>query len=218
MTGLSRKVPLVLVPALLLLVASGFAAADSSLNEGVTAPYLIPESRVAPEYPPSAFDARMEGHVMVAALVLKDGSVAHVETLDSSTPNVGFEQATTEAVETWRFEPGQKDGELIDAFAVVRLTFRRTGGTTPTGYVTAGFMPLGMLRASIVAGATNPASGVASNSAGVTMASVANDVGGVTTVGIPGRFYDPKSPWIPETEVTLDTSKFDLPDLDLMDK
>jgi TonB family protein len=192
--------------------------AGSNLNEDVTAPYLIPESRVAPEYPPAAFDARMEGHVMVAALVLKDGSVAHVETLDSSTPNLGFEKATVDAVSRWRFEPGQKDGESIDAFSVVRLTFRRTGGATPTGYVTAGFMPLEMLSASIVAAATHPTGGVASNSAAVTMASVANDAGGVTKVGIPGQFYDPKSPWIPETEVTLDTTKFDLPDLDLMDK
>jgi TonB family protein len=218
MASLSKRLPWVGVPVLLLLAASGLVIAGSELNEGVTAPYLIPESRVAPEYPPSAFDARMEGQVVVAALVLKDGSVAHVETLDSSPPNLGFEQATTDAVKRWRFEPGQKDGELIDAFAVVRLTFRRSGGATPTGYVTAGFMPLEMLRASIVADATNPAGGVASTPAGVTMASVANDVGGVTKVGIPGTFYDPKSPWIPETEVTLDTSKHDLPDLDPMGK
>lgn len=162
--------------AAVLLLAGGVALADEAVatknfNEGVTAPYLIPTSRVAPQYPAAAFDARMEGHVTVAALVLKDGSVDYVEALDTSAPSLGFEKAAIDAVRQWRFEPGQFEGEAIDAFAVVRLSFRRTTGAYPTGFVTAAFAPPEMLGASIVADMTSPSSGAVAAS-GSMMSSV----------------------------------------------
>jgi TonB family protein len=139
---------------LLALCAAGLAVAGTTqtenFNEGVVAPYLIPESRVSPAYPQAAYDARLEGTVTAAALVLKDGSVAYVEMLDTSHPNLGFEAAAEAAIRQWEFEPASKDGEIVDAFTVVRLSFRR-GGRNDSGYVTAGFAPLGALGASIVA-------------------------------------------------------------------
>ena len=195
--------------ALLALATSGLALAGPAINEGVSAPYLMPESRVSPEYPPAAFDARMEGQVTVAVLVLKDGSVAHVETLESTTPNLGFEAAVADAVQQWQFEPGQKDGKTIDAFSVVRLSFRRTGGAAPTGYVTAGFMPLSMLSASIEAEVVNPAGDLG----GMTLASVPGDGGAKNHIGIPWQFYDPRSHWFPKSEAVLRTDYVELPDI-----
>ena len=168
---MKRKLPAIL--AMVLVATSGLAFAEETrnFNEGVTAPFLIPTSRVAPEYPPAAYDARLEGHVTVAALVLKDGTVSYVETLGTSAPSLGFEEATAAAIRQWRFEPGRKDGDSIDAFTIVRLNFRRTGGPSPSGYVSAGFMPLEMMGASIVAGLPKSAGTGQPSAEGMTLAS-----------------------------------------------
>jgi len=218
---MTRKSALLVI---LLLATSGLALAETTenFNEGVTAPYLIPSSRVSPEYPPSAFDARLEGAVTVAALVLKDGSVSYVETLDSTSPSVGFEQATAAAVEQWRFEPGQKDGEAIDAFTIVRLNFRRTGGSSASGYVSAGFMPLDMMGASIVASMAPPSAGSGQAAgAGIALASTSPDGPyhpSIPTGLFPGASYH-RSDWWPDREFYLtDATGANQPNFDIQSK
>lgn len=187
----------------LLFAATGLAlagaAAKENFNEGVTSPYLLPDSRVAPEYPAAAFDARMEGHVTLAALVRADGSVAQVETLDSSAPNLGFEQAGAAAVKQWKFEPGQKQGQVVDAFTVVRLSFRRNGSASG-GYVSAGFMPAEMMGASIVvAPPTGDTGGYVLSSAG----SLGGPYHPVIPAGLyPGGSYHRSDYW-PDREIHL---------------
>lgn len=212
---MKRSGSLSLVLLFLFAAASGAifagAAAVAHPNDGVAAPYLLPESRLAPEYPPAAYDARMEGYVTLAALVTRDGTVSGVDVLDCSAPNVGFEAAAAAAVERWRFEPGSKDGDAIDAFSVVRLTFRRATGPAESGSVTAAFVPIGMLRASIVAGATDLARAAGSTSADVNLAGVESDVHPHLAGRLTDPLFDQKAPWVPERELTLDTSKMQQP-------
>jgi protein TonB len=63
--------------------------------------------KVEPRYPPIARTARIEGTVVVDAIILKDGSVSDVKVLKSSSPM--FEQACIDAVRQWRFTPGPQD-------------------------------------------------------------------------------------------------------------
>jgi protein TonB len=63
--------------------------------------------KVEPRYPPIAQAARLEGTVVIDAIILKDGSVSEVKVLKSSNPM--FEQACIEAVKQWRFTPGSQD-------------------------------------------------------------------------------------------------------------
>jgi periplasmic protein TonB len=63
--------------------------------------------KVEPQYPAIARTARLEGHVVVDAIIRKDGSVSDVKVLKSSNPM--FEQACIEAVRQWRFTPGTQD-------------------------------------------------------------------------------------------------------------
>lgn len=63
--------------------------------------------KVEPRYPPIAQAARLEGTVVIDAIILKDGSVSDVKVLKSSNPM--FEQACIEAVKQWRFTPGSQD-------------------------------------------------------------------------------------------------------------
>jgi protein TonB len=72
--------------------------------------------KVEPVYPAIARSARMEGNVVVDAVILKDGSVSEVKVLSSS--NRMFDQACIDAVRLWRFTPGSQDVVLT-----VRVNF-----------------------------------------------------------------------------------------------
>jgi protein TonB len=63
--------------------------------------------KVEPRYPPMARAARMEGTVMVDAVILKDGTVSEVKVLSST--HEFFNQACIDAVRQWRFTPGPQD-------------------------------------------------------------------------------------------------------------
>jgi len=63
--------------------------------------------KVEPQYPPIARAARLEGTVVVDAVIRKDGSVSDVSILRSS--NRLFDQACLDAVRQWRFTPGSQD-------------------------------------------------------------------------------------------------------------
>jgi TonB family protein len=63
--------------------------------------------RVEPEYPPMARAARMEGTVVLDAIIQKDGSVSDVKVVRSS--NKLFEQPSIDAVRQWQFTPFQYD-------------------------------------------------------------------------------------------------------------
>lgn len=63
--------------------------------------------RVEPRYPPIAQTARLEGKVVVDAIIRRDGTVSEVNVLSST--NAMFEQACIDAVRQWRFTPGSQD-------------------------------------------------------------------------------------------------------------
>jgi protein TonB len=75
--------------------------------------------KVQPAYPPIARAARLEGTVVVDAVILQDGTVSDVKVLSSS--NKMFEQACVEAVRQWRFTPGSQDVVLT---VTVNFTLR----------------------------------------------------------------------------------------------
>lgn len=91
--------------------------------EGVSSPYLIAGSRVTPSYPPAAYAAKYSGVVRLRATVNADGSVGPIEILDSSAANMGFEQASLDAVSQWQFEPARQDGLTVDSFTEIQLRF-----------------------------------------------------------------------------------------------
>lgn len=63
--------------------------------------------KVEPRYPPIAQTMRVEGTVVVDAIIRKDGTVSDVTVLRSS--NKLFDQACIDAVRQWRFTPGPQD-------------------------------------------------------------------------------------------------------------
>jgi protein TonB len=75
--------------------------------------------KVEPRYPPFAQSARIEGNVVVDAVIRKDGTVSDVTVL-RSTSKV-FDQACIDAVRQWRFTPGHQDVVLT---VTVNFTLR----------------------------------------------------------------------------------------------
>lgn len=73
--------------------------------------------KVEPIYPAIARTARLEGQVVVDAVILKDGTVSEVKVLSST--NRMFDQACIDAVRQWRFTPGSQDVVLT---VTVRFT------------------------------------------------------------------------------------------------
>lgn len=91
-----------------------------SVPPGGTEPVVI--DRVVPRYPPAAVSRRIEGTVVVRALVRRNGRVSSVEILRDQPFGLG--EAAASAVRRWRFRPGTYQGEPIDVAYNVTVNFR----------------------------------------------------------------------------------------------
>jgi TonB family protein len=94
--------------------ATGPAGADLSAPEAI--------SKVDPAYPQDLMHDRIEGVVVLYAIIRSDGTVDAVRVLE------GFDERLDEnarkALQKWRFRPGTKDGTPVDIEAVVRVPFK----------------------------------------------------------------------------------------------
>jgi protein TonB len=85
----------------------------------IQAPTLI--HRVEPYYPPTAVDARLQGVVILEAIVDRDGSVAEVKVLRSVNPLLDREAVL--AVKQWRYSPLVLNGLRERFVLTVMLSF-----------------------------------------------------------------------------------------------
>jgi protein TonB len=80
---------------------------------------------VAPKYPPEAGRARIEGTVVLLAVIGKDGSVEDVRV------NSGLSvlaQAAIEAVKQWRYRPYLLNGEPVEVDSQITINFTLSKG------------------------------------------------------------------------------------------
>jgi len=91
-----------------------FSAKDSlpghsePVSQGVTGGELL--HRVAPIYPAQARLLRMEGTVILAAVVMEDGTVGDVNVVEGSAM---LAQSAVDAVKHWRYKPFELDGKPV---------------------------------------------------------------------------------------------------------
>ena len=90
----------------------------------VSLPELIAESKVKPLYPELARVARLEGNVILQAVIHADGSVGDIRVLRCNRSNLGFEQAAVEAVRQWRYRPALQNGRPVDVYFTVFVDFK----------------------------------------------------------------------------------------------
>jgi protein TonB len=89
------------------------------VSQGVTAGLLI--RRIEPIYPPIARQARVQGQVLLAAIISKDGDIKEL-VLVSGHPMLS--PAAIEAVRKWHYRPFLLNGEPVEVETQVTVTFR----------------------------------------------------------------------------------------------
>jgi len=104
-----------------------FAELDAEGNKTGRAPggeLSSPEAirKVDPKYPPALVEARIEGDVVLYAIIRKDGTVDSVQVLRSLEPEL--DRNAMSAFTRWQFWPAIKAGTPVDIEAVVTIPFR----------------------------------------------------------------------------------------------
>jgi protein TonB len=79
---------------------------------------------VTPTYPPEAGRARMEGTVVLMAVIGRDGSVQDVR-VESGLPLLA--QAAIDAVKQWRYRPYLVNGEPVEVDSRITINFTLSG-------------------------------------------------------------------------------------------
>lgn len=90
-------------------------------NGGSTSPQLL--VRVPPQYTGEAMHAKVQGVVLLEALVLTNGTVGDIRIVRSLDPLFGLDQQAIRAVKQWRFAPGTRRGQPIPMLVTIELTF-----------------------------------------------------------------------------------------------
>jgi len=68
--------------------------------------------------------ARLEGNVILQAIIRSDGSVGNVEVLRTNRPSMGFEDAAISAVSQWRYKPALQNGRPVEVYFTVFVDFK----------------------------------------------------------------------------------------------
>jgi protein TonB len=82
----------------------------------------VPLRKVDPRYPPDLVKERIEGEVVLYAIIRKDGSIDSIQVMRSLDPQL--DRNAMDALARWQFGPGTLDGEAVDVEAVVHVPFR----------------------------------------------------------------------------------------------
>src|SRR5580704_5748392 len=93
------------------------------VSSGVSTGLLI--RRVNPTYPPLARQARIQGVVILRAVISKDGSIENLQ-LVSGHPMLA--PAAIEAVKQWKYKPYLLNGEPVEVDTQVQVNFTLSGG------------------------------------------------------------------------------------------
>jgi len=89
------------------------------VSKGVSEPVI--EHKVQPAYPPQAFAMRLEGQVVLMAMVSEKGKVESVKVISG---NAILAQAAADAVRQWHYRPFLLDGKPIPMQTQITLNFK----------------------------------------------------------------------------------------------
>jgi len=86
----------------------------------VTPPVVI--DRVQPVYTETARRARVQGIVIVEAIISRTGQVENVRVLKGLP--MGLDQAAVDAVKRWRFRPATQGGRPVNVYFILTVNFK----------------------------------------------------------------------------------------------
>jgi protein TonB len=94
------------------------------VSAGVTQGLKI--KNVNPVYPQMAKIARVQGPVVLAAVIGKDGTIQNLRVLSTASPLLN--QAALDAVKEWRYRPYILNGEPVEVDTQITVNFTLSGG------------------------------------------------------------------------------------------
>ena len=102
-------------------VLGGVPGAEEPMRVGGEVKEPIEISRVRPQYPEAARKARMQGVVILEAIITKDGAVSDVRVLRGINPLL--DNAAMRAVQQWKYKPATFNGRTVPVYLTVTVTF-----------------------------------------------------------------------------------------------
>src|SRR5271169_4033558 len=93
------------------------------VSQGVSQGLLV--HKVTPQYPPLAKQARIQGVVVLQALIGKDGSIQNLHVVSGHPMLTG---SALEAVKAWRYKPYYLNGEPVEVETTINVNFTLAGG------------------------------------------------------------------------------------------
>lgn len=81
-----------------------------------------PVYKEEPAYTPEARDAKIEGAVLLSAVIEADGSVTGISVERSL--DAGLDNNAVETVKRWQFKPAEKDGAPVAVSVKIEINFR----------------------------------------------------------------------------------------------
>ena len=100
---------------------AGNGGGPYQIGNGVLAPRV--RRQVDPQYTAGAMSAKVQGTVLVAAVVQPDGRVTDIRVLRSLDRSFGLDQKAVEAVRNWEFYPGTRFGKPVPVLVHIELAF-----------------------------------------------------------------------------------------------
>ena len=82
----------------------------------------VPLRKVDPKYPPSLISAKVEGEVVLYAIIRRDGTVDSIQLVKGIEPQL--DTNAMEALARWRFRPAERRGAPVELEAIVHIPFR----------------------------------------------------------------------------------------------
>ncbi|MBZ5703680.1 MAG: TonB family protein [Acidobacteriia bacterium] len=82
----------------------------------------LPRHKVDPKYPPSLIQERIEGEVILYAVIRRDGSVDSIQLVHGIDQRL--DASAMDALAHWQFHPAQRAGSPVELEAIVRIPFR----------------------------------------------------------------------------------------------
>ena len=89
------------------------------VSAGVSQGLLL--RKTSPVYPAIAKNARVQGAVILAAVIGKDGSIQNLHVVSTASPLLN--QAAIDAVREWKYRPYILDGEPVEVDTTVTVNF-----------------------------------------------------------------------------------------------
>jgi len=96
------------------------------VGAGISPPRLT--NRVEPDYPMAARKDRLEGVVVLEAVISASGHVEDLQLVKSADQIL--DTSAIRAVQQWRYEPATLDGDPVRVYLTVTMTFNLHGGPT----------------------------------------------------------------------------------------